>query len=171
MTANRFPQKIFVTGSDTDVGKTVAAGIFAHCWQAHYWKPIQSGVEPTTDTRTISEWIGPEKVLPEGRILQRPMSPNQSAELEQTRVELRELTTLPDVEGPLVVEGAGGLGKREIVIHVARWRQCCCANARRVWIEIGGCDTGDQCLQCFDEGAFIDRPPHFAQSIAPILKR
>ena len=40
---------LFVTGTDTDVGKTVVAAALTLGLDAYYWKPIQAGLEPTTD--------------------------------------------------------------------------------------------------------------------------
>jgi len=36
-------KKVFVTGTDTDVGKTIVSAGLCLTWPAHYWKPIQSG--------------------------------------------------------------------------------------------------------------------------------
>lgn len=99
-------KRVFVTGTDTDAGKTVVSGVLAAAWQAHYWKPIQSG-EPT-DSQTMRGWIPPERVLPERHVLRDPLSPNQAAERMGCQIELADFS-LPDVVGPLVVEGAGGL--------------------------------------------------------------
>ena len=48
-----FPRRFFVTGTDTDVGKTVISAILMAGLKGAYWKPVQSGLEDTTDT----EWI------------------------------------------------------------------------------------------------------------------
>ena len=34
---------VFVTGTDTDVGKTLVSAWLTQAWQADYWKPVQSG--------------------------------------------------------------------------------------------------------------------------------
>jgi len=39
-------KKVFVTGTDTDVGKTIVSAGLCLTWPAHYWKPIQSGYGP-----------------------------------------------------------------------------------------------------------------------------
>ncbi len=38
-------KKIFITGTDTDVGKTIVAAGLCMTWPAHYWKPIQAGYQ------------------------------------------------------------------------------------------------------------------------------
>ncbi|MDJ0835431.1 MAG: dethiobiotin synthase [Acidobacteriota bacterium] len=100
--------RVFVTGTGTDVGKTLVSGILAKVWSASYWKPVQAGITPTTDSRTVAAWIGRNRVLREARVLELPASPNQAAQREGVRLDLDDFE-LPDVEGPLVVEGAGGL--------------------------------------------------------------
>ncbi len=48
---------LFVTGTDTGVGKTVAAAALMHRYRGvaplRYWKPIQTGIEIDDDTATV----------------------------------------------------------------------------------------------------------------------
>ncbi len=37
---------LVVTGTDTGIGKTVFAAGLAGALGAHYWKPIQAGIDP-----------------------------------------------------------------------------------------------------------------------------
>jgi len=106
MSKFQLPRKIFVTGTDTDVGKTVLAGTLCLGLGAHYWKPVQAGYP--TDSETIASWIGAERVFPEGIVLDHPRSPNQAARMEGIQIDHTTLT-LPPHDGPLIVEGAGGL--------------------------------------------------------------
>lgn len=103
---------LFVTGTDTDVGKTVVAATLTLGLDAYYWKPVQAGLTPTTDTASVREWTGlpAERFLPEGYRLREPMSPHAAAELEEVDIDLASLvaTELPS-DRPVVVEGAGGL--------------------------------------------------------------
>lgn len=100
--------QLFITGTDTDVGKTVAAGVITCSLKAKYWKPIQAGTRPTTDSLTIAHWLGKDIVLPEAVVLKEPMSPNQAAARENRTLTVSDFQ-LPRVAGNLVVEGAGGL--------------------------------------------------------------
>jgi dethiobiotin synthetase len=99
-----------VSGTDTGIGKTAAAALLTLGLDAHYWKPIQSGTEDGTDTATVKALTGlPDaRFLPEAYVLTAPLSPHRSAELDGVEISLDHLT-LPDVDGPLIVEGAGGL--------------------------------------------------------------
>ena len=45
---------VFVTGTDTGIGKTVVSACLVRAWQASYWKPVQSGIEDgDDDTATV----------------------------------------------------------------------------------------------------------------------
>lgn len=110
--------RCFVTGTDTEVGKTlVAAGLLRGLrrdGEARYWKPVQSGVVENDDTTTVARWNElPAEVLPQPVYrLKAPVSPHLAAELEGFVVDrARILRTAENVlaePGPLVVEGAGG---------------------------------------------------------------
>ena len=103
-------RRFVVSGTDTNAGKTVFSAALAGALDAHYWKPIQSGVAPEGDKETVSRLSGlaPERILPERYRLNAPLSPHRSAELDGTTIDPDQLVP-PEVGGPLVIEGAGGL--------------------------------------------------------------
>lgn len=95
-----------VTGTDTGLGKTVFAAALSHAVNGIYWKPVQAGLEPT-DTETVALLSG-RPVLPESYRLKLAASPHRAAAAEGVTIEPARLT-LPEIEAPLIVEGAGGL--------------------------------------------------------------
>ena len=99
-----------ITGTDTDVGKTVVSAMLTLALGATYWKPVQSGIEGGVDTRAVQKMTGlpNERFLQEQYVFTEPLSPHRAAELDKTRIDVDDIT-LPEVEGPLIVEGAGGL--------------------------------------------------------------
>ncbi|MFD1702862.1 dethiobiotin synthase [Methylopila henanensis] len=101
---------IVVTGTDTGVGKTVVAAALAAALGAHYWKPVQAGLDEATDSEAAAALAGlaPERVLPEAYRLRTPASPHLAAELNGVAIDVDRLEP-PAVDGPLVIEGAGGL--------------------------------------------------------------
>lgn len=103
-------RRFVVSGTDTDVGKTVFSAGLAGALGAHYWKPIQSGVAPEGDKETVMRLSGlpADHILPERYRLNAPLSPHRSAELDGIVIDPSVLVP-PDVAGPLVIEGAGGL--------------------------------------------------------------
>ena len=100
-----------ITGTDTNIGKTVFSAALSGALQAHYWKPIQSGLEGETDSETVARLSGlpRHKILPEVYRLNAPLSPHRAAELDDVEISRKRLLQLPAVEGGLVIEGAGGL--------------------------------------------------------------
>jgi dethiobiotin synthetase len=100
----------FVTGTDTDVGKTlVSAWLVAHL-DASYWKPVQAGTEPETDSATVRRFaeVPAERILPEAYVLPEPLAPHEAARRAGIVIDMERFDT-PACEGFLVVEGAGGL--------------------------------------------------------------
>lgn len=99
-----------VTGTDTDIGKTVFAAGLAGALGAHYWKPVQAGVDPEGDKERVAALSGlpPSHILPEACRLTTPASPHLAARIDGIEITAERLA-LPKVDGPLVVEGAGGL--------------------------------------------------------------
>lgn len=99
---------IVVTGTDTDVGKTVFAAGLAAALGASYWKPVQAGLDGGGDSATVTTLGVPlARVLPEAYRLATPCSPHRAAEIDGVAIDLARLTP-PALPGLLVVEGAGG---------------------------------------------------------------
>lgn len=101
---------LVVTGTDTGIGKTVFAAGLAGALGAHYWKPIQAGVDPDGDKEVVARLSGlpADRILPEAFRLTTPASPHLAARIDGVTIGLDALA-LPQVDGPLVVEGAGGV--------------------------------------------------------------
>ncbi|MGQ8630192.1 dethiobiotin synthase [Agrobacterium sp. DKPNP3] len=102
--------RFVVSGTDTGIGKTVFAAALTHALRAHYWKPVQSGLEEETDSETVQRLAGvPQaRILPEAYRLKLPASPHLSARLENIMIN-PALLLPPQTDRPLVIEGAGGL--------------------------------------------------------------
>lgn len=98
--------RFVVTGTDTGIGKTVFSAALVQALGARYWKPIQSGLEDETDTGFV-ERIVPGSTLAEAWRLTTPASPHLSAEMDRVTIDPDHLTP-PQVDVPLVIEGAGG---------------------------------------------------------------
>jgi dethiobiotin synthetase len=134
---------IFITGTDTDVGKTwVAAGLTAALRQrgvkAVYFKPVQSGCPEAegrlvpTDAkfaRTLAGLTEPLEVL-SPIALRLPLAPGVAAAQAGVTVDLELIAdSLRNLAGRydyFVVEGAGGLyvplvGTHFLVLDLIRW--------------------------------------------------
>jgi dethiobiotin synthetase len=105
------PERFFVTGTDTGVGKTVVSALLSAALDAYYWKPIQTGTREGTDRRTV-ERLGElprAKLLPETYRFSPPVSPHLAARKAGVTIELRKIQ-MPEIglKENLIVEGAGG---------------------------------------------------------------
>ncbi len=94
---------IFVTGTDTDVGKTLVCSWLCLHTQADYWKPIQCGTTPTTDSETVAQLSG-VKTWPETYRLQLAASPHLAAAGEEVTI------NTADCQLPTPSPSRGGLG-------------------------------------------------------------
>ena len=100
---------IVVTGTDTDIGKTVFAAGLTAALGARYWKPVQAGLADVSDAASVvTLGVPADHVLPEAYRLTTPCSPHLAAEIDGVRIDADRLA-LPEIDGPLVVEGAGGV--------------------------------------------------------------
>lgn len=100
---------LFVTGIDTNIGKTLVSAIIKEAFEADYWKPIQCGDLNNSDALTIERLTQKKGVIhPETFSLQHPLSPHQAAAKEGKNIRVSNFT-LPQTNNFLVVEGAGGL--------------------------------------------------------------
>jgi dethiobiotin synthetase len=95
-----------VTGTDTDVGKTVFAAGLCGFIGARYWKPVQAGAPADSDT--VAE-LGGAEIVPEVWRLSMPASPHWAAAQDGVTIDPDALNPPPAGDAPLVIEGAGGL--------------------------------------------------------------
>lgn len=106
------PPRFIVTGTDTEIGKTAFAAALTAALDGYYWKPVQAGVDAQGcgDAETVARLSGlpADRILPEAYRLATPCSPHRAARLDGVAIDPAHLS-LPEVAGPLVVEGAGGV--------------------------------------------------------------
>ena len=105
-----FSKRIIICGTDTDVGKTIVSSFLVQGLKGIYWKPIQSGTEEGTDTKTVCNLLSlePNSYLPERYKFKAPVSPHWAAEQESAFIEPSNLK-LPDLDELIIIETAGGL--------------------------------------------------------------
>ncbi|MBU3028623.1 dethiobiotin synthase [Paracoccus marinaquae] len=118
--------RFVITGTGTDIGKTVFAAGLCGLIGADYWKPVQSGLagnslgpiraesgwvagsapQPGSDAAEVRHMSG-ARVHPETWLLREPLSPHRAAELEGVEIDPGAL--MPPPADRLVIEGAGGV--------------------------------------------------------------
>ena len=118
--------RIFVTAIHTDSGKTLASAIICRALGAAYWKPVQSGTP--TDSSTVRGLLpSPWTIFPERFLLRMPASPHAAAKAEGIAITLEDFV-LPEHDGDLVIEGAGGclvpLNRDDFMIDLASHLKC-----------------------------------------------
>lgn len=123
---------LFVTGTGTEVGKTVLAALLTSVLGTKYWKPIQTGVMNGTlesDSIAVKRMaeLDPEQVIPEAYVFDPPVSPHLAAERSKVQIDFTEIQK-PKTEGRLVIEGAGGIlvpiNDHDLMIDLARHLDC-----------------------------------------------
>ena len=99
--------QVFISGTDTNIGKTImSAWLCLHTKHA-YFKPIQTGSLEELDSKVISN-LSPEiKIYPEIYLYKAPVSPHLAAILENQEIDIAKIK-LPNHKN-LIIEGAGGL--------------------------------------------------------------
>ncbi len=102
-----FPTSVFVTGTGTDVGKTVCCAVLCRLWEAEYWKPVQAGIQ-AQDAWEIVRLVPCSTVHLSTLVLDEAASPHLAARREGIELSVAELVEHAPQAWTLVVEGAGG---------------------------------------------------------------
>jgi len=119
--------RFFVTGTDTNVGKTVLSALLVAALESIYWKPVQTGACEGTDRESVRVWSGAtEERLPLERFrFDPPVSPHLASRDAKIHISLDDFE-LPDAPDGLgwIVEGAGGalvpLNERDLMRDLMR---------------------------------------------------
>jgi dethiobiotin synthetase len=118
---------IFISGIGTGIGKTVVSAVITEALQADYWKPVQAGSIPDTDSLRVKELLSNSgsRIHRETYFFSLPASPHISARKENENIVLDRIVNeyqQMDHNRPLVIEGAGGLmvplNEKEFVIDL-----------------------------------------------------
>ncbi|MDZ4727321.1 MAG: dethiobiotin synthase [Leptospira sp.] len=107
----------FVTGTGTDIGKTFFSSLFlAKYGKSHnfkYWKPIQTGLSESNDTKLIQKIteFDDSFFLKPIYELKFPSNPFDSAKREKIELNINLIreTIAKERTNPVLLEGAGGL--------------------------------------------------------------
>ena len=101
------------------------AAIVCEALNADYWKPVQAGYEPLTDSEWVRSMISNPKTVvhPECYLLKLPVSPHIASKEENLEISLQKIIAeKPVTDNTMVIEGAGGvmvpLNKKEFVLDL-----------------------------------------------------
>ena len=105
----QFPEKLFVIGSDSGVGKSLVSAILTLGLKGSYIKPIQCGVVPCTDTEWVHETTGLHKDHFLNEIYR--FSDHHEPIAQHTDISISRLLNeeLPNPHGHLIIESTGGV--------------------------------------------------------------
>lgn len=122
---------VFVSGTDTHVGKTVVCAALMHRLRpfipVRYWKPVQTGIELEDDAETVRVLGGcvDSEIARSAVRLPKPVSPHLAARLAGQRIEVTDLLSHLETSADRVrwiVEGAGGalvpLNERDLMVDL-----------------------------------------------------
>ena len=116
---------IFISGTDTNIGKTVLAATLCAALDLSYWKPIQSGTLHDSDRAAVRRYadIPESQTFPSTYEFEPAVSPHLAARLAGKRIKLDSIRR-PQTDAPLVIEGAGGvlvpLNEHDLMIDLMR---------------------------------------------------
>lgn len=104
-----FPEKLFITGSDSGAGKTLVSAILTLGLQGSYIKPIQCGVMPCTDAEWIHDITGLHKDHFLKEIYRFPDSHDPNTQHTDINISRLLEQELPNPHGHLIIESTGGV--------------------------------------------------------------
>tara|TARA_B100000287_G_scaffold375519_1_gene376066 strand:- start:246 stop:722 length:477 start_codon:yes stop_codon:yes gene_type:complete len=119
---------LFISGTDTNVGKTIIASLLVKKLDAIYWKPIQCGVnELGQKDSDVVKKLTKNKILKEFFFFKHPVSPNIAAFKENKKIFLKDFEKFSEFNfsKKIIVEGAGGLNvplnNKSLVVDLVRF--------------------------------------------------
>lgn len=97
----------FVTGIDTDSGKTIASAVLCEALQADYWKPVQAGFP--RDMETVRSLVSNSRTVfhSERHLLSVGASPHAAAKIDGIEIRMSDFK-IPESSNTIIIEGAGG---------------------------------------------------------------
>lgn len=105
---------IFITGTGTDVGKTLVAAVimakYARRSNLRYWKPVQTGVDQDVNKIQLLTGLSNDYFHENLYWFSKPASPHYSAFLENQEIQLDKIINyyLQNHSSLSIIEGAGG---------------------------------------------------------------
>lgn len=106
-------KRLFITGTNTGVGKTFISSIILNLTKGTYFKPVQTGILVDRDLTHVQNntHLPNTHFKREVYTFNEPISPHYAAELNNTSIDIEKIINSINniVNSPLIVEGAGGI--------------------------------------------------------------
>lgn len=102
---------IFVSGTNTNIGKTLCCAALMALLDAAYWKPVQTGPREDHDAPTVHalSGCGAGDIYPSCYSFPEPLSPHEAARRAGGHIDMTQITWPKAADRFMVIEGAGGL--------------------------------------------------------------
>lgn len=116
---------IFITGTDTNVGKTIVSAWLMINSTYSYWKPIQTGTDIENDTTTVAKLshATSNRLLAPAYSFPEPLSPHLAAKTNNITIDLDTISNMQTKKN-LIIEGAGGiltpLNEQKVMLDLIR---------------------------------------------------
>ena len=119
---------LFISGTDTNVGKTIVSAILVNKINGIYHKPIQCGLDEKgmKDSDIIEHLCINKTILKETYFFKDPISPNIAAQNERKKILISKLLNKikKNYDKQIIIEGAGGLNvpinKRYLMVDLIK---------------------------------------------------
>ncbi len=106
-------KSFFISGTDTDVGKTIVSSILVKKLNASYFKPIQCGLNKNKkkDSEIVYDLCETKNIYPETYFFKHPVSPYVASKIEKKKIDIQKIYREKEkfISRSTIVEGAGGL--------------------------------------------------------------
>lgn len=103
----------FISGNDTNVGKTIVSAILVKKLNADYYKPIQCGKNEfsETDSDVVKKLCLNANIIPETYFFKDSVSPNIASKKIKKRISIKKILEVKKkfMKKKIIIEGAGGL--------------------------------------------------------------
>ena len=103
----------FISGNDTNVGKTIVSSILVEKFDANYFKPIQCGKNNFSeiDSDVVKKLCPRAKIIPESYFFKDPLSPNIASKKEKRIININRILEIKNkkLTKKIIIEGAGGM--------------------------------------------------------------
>ena len=103
----------FISGNDTNVGKTIVSAILVKKLNADYYKPIQCGKNEfsETDSDVVKKLCLNANIIPETYFFKDSVSPNIASKKIKKRISVKKILEVKNkfMKKKIIIEGAGGL--------------------------------------------------------------
>ena len=103
----------FISGTDTNVGKTIVSSILVNKLSAWYYKPIQCGLSNNKeiDSDIVKKLTKNSRIIKETYFFKNPINPFDASLIEKKKIIIKKLIEIRNIKtnDKIIIEGAGGL--------------------------------------------------------------